>query len=286
MALTLRHHWRSTLDQLRFEPIGPRVRGIVGGDVVIDTSEAVVAFEPRRVVPMYAVPEDAFVHGCVPAADQPSPPDLATLPPVLGPEEFEPHTCPGTVIDVRTASGTLPAAGFRPDDPDLGGRVLVDFDAFDQWLEEEQPRVGHPHDPYKRITVVDSARRVQVSLGDVQLADSTRTLWLLETPLPRRIYLPRGDVRLDLLESSPTTTTCAYKGYATYLSLAGHLEGRDLAWYYPDPLDDAVRVQDMVCFWAERTDLLVDGVPQPRPVTPWSARAEQEAAAARGESWA
>lgn len=285
MAVELRQHWRSVLDEVRFAPIVPRVRGIVGGETVVDTTEAVVAWEPRRVVPVYAVPETAFVHGCRPAPVQPGPPDLADLPPALGPTEFATHTCPGTVIDVRTAEGLLEGVGFRPDDPGLGGRVLLDFTAIDQWLEEEQPRVGHPHDPYKRITIVDSSCRVQVSLGDVLLADSTRTRWLLETPLPRRIYVPRGDVRLDLLESSGTTTTCAYKGHASYLSLAGHPEGRDLAWFYPSPLDDAVRVKDLVCFWCERTDLLVDGVPQPRPVTPWSTRAEQEAATRRGEGW-
>ena len=39
-----------------------------------------------------------------------------------------------------------------------------------------------------------------------------------------------------------------------------------------------MRVRDHVCFWAERTDLVVDGEPIERPVTPWS-RPEEQASA-------
>ena len=58
----------------------------------------------------------------------------------------------------------------------------------------------------------------------------------------------------------------------------GREEGRDIAWTYPQPLDDAMRVRDHIAFWNERTDIRVDGVLLPRPVTPWSTPAEQAAA--------
>jgi hypothetical protein len=53
--------------------------------------------------------------------------------------------------------------------------------------------------------------------------------------------------------------------------------GRDIAWTYPEPLHDAERVRDLVCFFSERTDLSVDGVHVDRPVTPWSPPREQQA---------
>jgi uncharacterized protein (DUF427 family) len=79
---------------------------------------------------------------------------------------------------------------------------------------------------------------------------------LVETGLPVRWYLPREDVRTELLTPSDHHTVCAYKGTASYLSAEG---APDVAWCYPDPLHDALPVQDLVCFWQPAT-VLVDGV--------------------------
>jgi uncharacterized protein (DUF427 family) len=63
---------------------------------------------------------------------------------------------------------------------------------------------------------------------------------------------------MDLLSPSETHTVCAYKGRASYLS-SDLEDGVDIAWFYPDPLDDAVRVRDRVAFWSERAVVTVDG---------------------------
>jgi uncharacterized protein (DUF427 family) len=44
----------------------------------------------------------------------------------------------------------------------------------------------------------------------------------------------------------------------------------DVAWTYHEPRHDAEQVRDHICFFDERVDVLVDGVPRVRPVTPWS----------------
>ena len=44
----------------------------------------------------------------------------------------------------------------------------------------------------------------------------------------------------------------------------------DLAWSYPDPIPENPKIKDLVASFNERIDLVVDGVPQERPVTPWS----------------
>jgi uncharacterized protein (DUF427 family) len=91
------------------------------------------------------------------------------------------------------------------------------------------------------------------------IAESTRPTALFETSLPVRWYLPREDVRMDLLTASDTHTDCAYKGTASYL----HAEGApDVAWFYPDPLNDAVPVRDLLSFWRAAT-VFVDGEPVP-----------------------
>ena len=183
---------------------------------------------------------------------------------------FSLHTCPGQSLDVHVGQHVLVATAFRPDDPDLAGYVSLDFDAF-TWLEEDEEAVGHPHDPFKRTDTLQSSRHVVVALSGMVLADTTRAVALLETGLPTRWYIPRDDVRMDLLELSSHWTTCAYKGHASYYSVEGsQAAGRDIAWTYPEPLHDAERVRDLVCFFSERTDLSVDGEHLDRPVTPWS----------------
>jgi uncharacterized protein (DUF427 family) len=277
MALRLGPHLSALHAELRWEPVTRRIRASLDGVPVLDTTDAVLVWEPRRVVPMYAVPPADLRADLVPRAAAEVP---EGLPPVLGPVHFEWHHTPGRDHDLVVGDRTVPAAGFTPDDPDLGGRVVVEWAPFD-WVEEAQPVVGHPHDPFKRIDVLPSERHVVVSVGGVVLADSRHPVALAETHLPVRWYLPHDDVATDLLVGSPTTSTCAYKGHAAYVSLRADAvpglpedERHDVAWTYPHPLHEVAAVRGMFCFWAERTDLEVDGVALPRPDTFWSADPE------------
>jgi uncharacterized protein (DUF427 family) len=265
------------LPQLRTHPVHKRVRAAVGDVVVVDSAAPVLVWEPRRVVPSYAVPRGDVLGGLVPDRD----PVTAEEQPVpLGSDErrvldprtpFTAHSTPGTSLSVQTPSGDLPGAAFAPDDADLAGHVVLDWDAFTQWWEEEEPVMGHPHDPFGRIDCLRSSRRVVLAADGQVLADSDRTVLLLETQLPVRYYFPREDVATELLEPSDTRTVCAYKGWARYWSaMAGDRVLRDIAWSYEEPLHDAVPVGDRIAFFTERLDLVVDGVAQPRPVSPWS----------------
>ena len=275
MVLKMRGYLMGSVADLRFDTTPKRIRVRHASRTLVDTTSAVLVWEPRRLVPVYAVPESGLDATLVSHA-VPTPP-IDDLPPVLGPENFSLHTCPGQSLDVHVGEQVLAAAAFRPDDPDLAGYVSLDFGAF-TWLEEDEETVGHPHDPFKRIDTLRSSRHVVVALDGTVLADTTRAVALLETHLPIRWYIPRDDVRMDLLEPSSHHTTRAYKGHASYYSVIGiGNAGRDIAWTYPQPLHDAEPVGNMVCFFSERTDLSVDGVHLDRPVTPWSPPNEQRA---------
>ena len=157
----------------------------------------------------------------------------------------------------------LPDGSVRPE----RGFLEVDWGAVDEWLEEEEQLVGHPRDPYSRIDVRETSRRVRVSIGGEVVAESGRAKVLYETGLPPRWYFPREDVRTDLLEESGHRTTCAYKGHADHFSAGGE---DSIAWTYRHPLHDAAEVKDMMAFYDERVDVEVDGEPQERPRTQWS----------------
>jgi uncharacterized protein (DUF427 family) len=277
MATRLGQHLFGLTDTLRYEPVGRRIRASLAGHPVLDTTDAVLVWEPRRVVPMYAVPPADIVASLVPCDPAEAP---SHLPPVLGPVNFAWHHTPGQDHDVVVGDRTLSHAAFAPADPDLGGRVIVEWAPF-AWVEEAQPVTGHPHDPFKRIDLLRSDRHVVVGLGGTVLADTRRAIALHETHLPVRWYIPHDDVATDLLVGSRSTTTCAYKGHAIYVSLAPDAvpgvgaEGEDIAWTYTHPLDEVAAIKGMVCFYSERTDLELDGVAVPRPVTPWSSPRDQ-----------
>jgi uncharacterized protein (DUF427 family) len=262
------------LDTLRYEPTAKRVRAFLAGEPVADTCDALLVWEPRRVVPTYAVPAAALWAQVIPAgAESGDASDQGFLlpgisdRPVLDPSvRFAAHTCPGTAFDVVAGDETAGRAAFRPDDPDLADYVVLEFDAF-EWREEDEPIVSHPHDPFGRIDVLRSTRHVRIEHDGTLLAESSRPMLLFETLLPARCYLPREDVAVRL-EPSDTASYCAYKGRASYFSVP---EGpQDIAWSYHEPLHDAEQVRDRICFFDERVDVIVDGQRCARPVTPWT----------------
>jgi len=277
MSIRLRDVIMRELPQLRHEPIDKRIRATLGGATVIDTTRALLVWEPRRVVPTYAVPEadlDAeVVTGATGAGGEGMGVNVMGMPhlgevPVLDPSiPFSVRSTEGEPLLVRREGRS--AEAFRAADPDLDGYLIVDFDGFDAWFEEDEPNVGHPRDPFHRIDIVHGSRHVRVSVGGDVIADTRAPTLLFEPPIPPRYYLPREDVRMDLLTPSSKRTFCAYKGEASYLSLAGE---PDVAWHYPAPLREAAEVTDRVAFFNELVDIDVDGARLERPVTPWSKR--------------
>jgi uncharacterized protein (DUF427 family) len=279
MSSQVRELMASGFGQLRHEPTAKRIRAVLGGETVVDSTRALLVWEPRRIVPSYAVPAED-VHGELrPAAvATPGPgtdvgvalPDMTALR-VLDPRvPFTVHSADGEAADLRAVGRERPGAAFRPADGDLAGMVVLDFGAFDAWYEEDELNVAHPRDPFHRIDVLPSSRQVRLELDGVPLADSSRPALLFETMLPTRYYLPRADVTAELIPSD-TKTWCAYKGQASYYSVrVGGQLVPDIAWYYTDPRHDALQVRDLIAFFTERVDVTLDGERRPRPVTPWS----------------
>jgi uncharacterized protein (DUF427 family) len=277
MSTILRQAIFRHLGDLRHEPTDKRVRALIGDAVVADTTRALLVWEPRRVVPSYAVPISDVRAELVPVAPLDEVVDDVGLRlpavsdrPVLDPSiPFDVHTADGSPVEVRPSGGTSSGRGFVPSDPDLAEHVVLDFTSFD-WLEEDEPIVSHPRDPFHRIDVIRSSRSVRIELDGHVLAASARATLLFETMLPIRFYLPPEDVRVEL-QPSPTRTWCAYKGEARYWSVAlPSATVPDIVWGYEAPLHDAIGVAGLVSFFDERLDVVLDGRRRDRPLTPWS----------------
>lgn len=276
MAVQMSSLLIGALGELRVHPAARWIRATSGGQTVVSSTHALLVWEPRRVVPSYAVPVSDVKGQLVPATEKSGVERPVQFsdggPPVLTPRSsFSAHSCPGEVLSILTSTGALEGAAFAPDDPALQDYVVLDWTAFDQWREEDEVVMGHPHDPFGRIDILRSSRHVVISSEGVVLADSTQPTLLFETSLPTRYYLPREDISWDLLTPSESHTVCAYKGVPSYWT--ARLQGGDLpdiAWTYEEPLHEALKVQGMVAFFTERLDLGFDGIPIERPVTPWS----------------
>ena len=129
----------------------------------------------------------------------------------------------------------------------------------------------HPRDPHHRVDVLNSSRHVKVVVYGELVAETRRPRLLFETDLPVRYYIPRLDVRMDLLEPTDSVSRCPYKGVASYWSLrAGEKVHKDIAWSYKAPIPECPKIENLIAFYNEKVDIEVDGQPLERPRTPWS----------------
>jgi uncharacterized protein (DUF427 family) len=243
---------------VRVEPCHKRIRVYLHGELIVDTTAALLVWE-KPYYPTYYLP----------AADV-----AATLR-ATGATERSPSRGTAEILDVVTSDGRAAAGAARrhPDSPlpQLRDAVRLDWESMDEWLEEDEPVYTHARDPYTRIDILASSRRVRVELDRVTLAESGSPRILFETGLPPRFYLPLTDLRMDLLAPSTTHTRCPYKGTARYWSVRlGDRTYDDLVWIYRAPLPESQKIAGLACFYSEKVDLYIDGIRQQRPHTQFS----------------
>ena len=67
MSSQVRKLMASGFGQLRHEPTAKRIQAVLGGDTIVDSTRAVLVWEPRRIVPSYAVPAEDVAGDLVPS---------------------------------------------------------------------------------------------------------------------------------------------------------------------------------------------------------------------------
>ncbi len=240
------------------EPVPRRVRAMLGGRVVLDTTRALYVWEWPP-YPQFQIPAEDV--------------DPAVL---VEPGDTEDAKL-GTVarVGLRAAGLERPAAGRRyvaADDERLVGTIRFEWDALDRWLEEDEEIFVHPRNPYARVDALRSTRAVRVELDGTVLADCAAPVMVFETGLPPRHYLERTAVDFTHLRPSDTVTACPYKGRTSgYWSVdVGGEVHPDLAWTYDFPTRQLLPIAGMIAFYDEKMDVFVDGELQPRLQTPFS----------------
>lgn len=246
--------------RVRTEPNYRRVRVFVGGEAVADSTRTLYLFETGH-LPVYYFPRDDVRFDLLESSSHTS------HCPYKGDASYYSVVAGGRRVENAVWAYPDPIDSV----PQLADYVAFYWDLADAWYEEDDEVFRHPRDPYHRVDVLNSSRHVQVRIGGVIVAESHRPRLLFETGLPVRYYLPKLEVRQDLLTPTATRTRCPYKGEAVYWSIrAGGEHLDDIAWSYPAPIPEAPKIENLIAFFNEKTDLIVDGVLQPRPVTKWS----------------
>jgi len=108
------------------------------------------------------------------------------------------------------------------------------------------------------ITITPSRVHVDIAVNGTKVAESDRPVLLDETGLPTRYYLPREDVRTDLLRATSFQTTCPFKGQASYWTLEVGDDVLDgVVWSYETPIAGAEGITGLMCFYPDRVDMTI-----------------------------
>lgn len=238
-----------------FMPTNRRVRLEFNGRIVIDSTRAMLLME-GGLHPAYFFPKED-----VPAVLLKKSPETKSSP-YLGEARSWSLTDGERLATNAVWAFESPPPGMPP----VARYVTVAWDTG-RWFEEDKEIFGHARNPFRRVDCIKSTRRVEVFLGGQRVADSRRAVFLFETGMIPRYYIPKDDVAPNVtLIPTDKHTYCPYKGTASYYSAV--LDGttyENIVWYYPEPVPESSRIAGLVAFYNEKVDeILLDGAPAPK----------------------
>lgn len=242
--------------RVKVETGARRVRVMLGGEIVADTTSPLLVWEVPYYPTYYFPAEDVNTNVLV----------------ETGETRKSPSRGEATQFSVKVNGSEGAAYAYLDSKIDqLADHYAFVWKTMDHWFEEDEEVWVHPRDPYTRIDILPSSRRVRVEIDGTTVADTTNASFLFETGLPTRYYMPKTDVRMDLLTPTGTATHCPYKGSARYWAVAIDGETReDVVWGYDSPLPESQKVTGLVSFYNEKVDIYVDEVLEDQPKTKFS----------------
>jgi uncharacterized protein (DUF427 family) len=242
----------------RIEPVPRRIRAVLGGTVVLDTTAARYVWEWPH-YPQYYIPVGDI--------------DPAVLVDEQHPQRLSRGTARRHGLRVGETSRPGALRLYTDDAIDgLAGMARFEWDALDAWYEEDEQVFVHPRNPYTRVDALRSTRHVRVELEGVVLGESSSPVLVFETGLPTRYYLNPTEVDLTHLVATDTVTACPYKGVTS-----GYWSARvtgtthpDIAWTYDFPTRQLLPITGLIAFYNEKVDITLDDHRLERPVTHFS----------------
>ena len=117
--------------------------------------------------------------------------------------------------------------------------------------------------PQHTISIDEEPVALRVTIDGEVLAETKRGLALREGKYPAVVYVPREDVRMDILSVSTHSTHCPFKGDASYFDYQGKSrpdgaqgpQRPQVAWSYEAPFDQMEAIRDHLAFYPDRVTL-------------------------------
>ncbi len=104
-----------------------------------------------------------------------------------------------------------------------------------------------------RITIKPANGTWVVRTGGAVIAESKNALELSEADYPPVIYFPRKDVAMAFLDASEQTSTCPFKGEASYFHIAGKSGVMENAvWSYENPTGAVAEIAGYLAFYTDK----------------------------------
>jgi uncharacterized protein (DUF427 family) len=100
-----------------------------------------------------------------------------------------------------------------------------------------------------------TTKRVRVVFNGETIADTRRAQRVLETSHPPVYYVPREDVRMELLRPAALRTVCEFKGTAVYWTVqVGECSVDDAAWSYEQPVPEFAAIARYLALYPGHVD--------------------------------
>ena len=242
--------------RVRVEPSSKRVRVMLGGEMIADTASPLLVWEVPYFPTYYFPPADVHTDLLAPTGETKSSPSR------------------GEATQYVVKAGDAEGAAYAFHDaliPECADHYVFVWNTMDHWFEEDEEVFVHARDPYTRIDILSSSRRVRVEIDGVTVADTTNGSFLFETGLPTRYYIPKTDVAMALLTPTDLVSACPYKGTARYWTVTVNGDRHEnVVWGYDTPLPESQKIAGLVSFYNEKVDIYLDEILQERPKTKFS----------------
>ncbi|MGQ0564234.1 MAG: DUF427 domain-containing protein [Gemmobacter sp.] len=104
-----------------------------------------------------------------------------------------------------------------------------------------------------RIRIRNAPGTWVVRAGGAVLGESRNVLELSEGSYAPVHYFPREDIAMAMLDATPRSTSCPWKGQASYFTIVVP-EGRldNAVWSYETPIDGCAPIAGHLAFYTDR----------------------------------
>ncbi|KFB09215.1 DUF427 domain-containing protein [Nitratireductor basaltis] len=119
----------------------------------------------------------------------------------------------------------------------------------------------------ERISIRPYDGTVNIFFSDAVVASTEKALVLEEQGHKPVYYVPFEHIYFDFFRKSPTTTTCPFKGQASYWSVEAVGEAADdVLWSYETPHEDVRQIAGYGAFDPNKVDIEAAPKDSPRHV--------------------